>query len=94
VVMYLCVRGINVPSQESEGSCVCVLDVMCLCVRGINVPSQESEWSCICVLDVMCLCVRGIDFTSFYDFDIRFWNCSGSVGFFVFHFLLLFTIPK
>ena len=40
--MYLCVRGINVPSQESERSCICV----------VGVSSQESEWSCICVLGV------------------------------------------
>ena len=40
--MYLCVRGINVPRQESERSCICVL----------GVPSQESERSCICVLGV------------------------------------------
>ena len=25
--MYLCVRGINVPRQESERSCICVLGV-------------------------------------------------------------------
>jgi hypothetical protein len=42
--MFLCVRGIVVPSQESERSC--------FCVRGIVVPSQESERSCFCVLGV------------------------------------------
>ena len=51
--MYLSVRGI---CQESELSCICVLEVSVrkvschvLCVRGI---SQESELSCICVLEV------------------------------------------
>ena len=33
---------------------------------------------------VMYLCISGIDFSSFYDFDIWFWNCSDSVIFFVF----------
>ena len=32
----------HVPSQESERSCIYVLEV----------PSQESEWSCIYVLEV------------------------------------------
>jgi hypothetical protein len=41
--VYLCVRGklmlsrfieVPVPSQESERSCICVLEVMYLCVRG------------------------------------------------------------
>ena len=60
--MYLCVRGINVPNQGSEQSCICVLEVSMyqsrevnshvLCVRGINVPIQGSEQSCVCVLEV------------------------------------------
>ena len=29
--MYMCVRDI---SQESERSCICVLEVMYMCVRG------------------------------------------------------------
>jgi hypothetical protein len=32
-----------------------------------------------CEPPVMYLCVRGIDLTSFYDFDIRFWDCSRHV---------------
>jgi hypothetical protein len=69
--MYLCVRGINVPSQESERSCICVLKVHFI---KVPVPSQESERSCICVLGVhfievpvpsqeserSCICVLGI----------------------------------
>jgi hypothetical protein len=44
----------------------------------VPVPTQESE-------PVMyCLFVNGIDFASFYDFSIRFWNCSDSVVLFVF----------
>jgi hypothetical protein len=34
------------------------------------------------------VCVKGIDFTSFYDFDIRFWNCSDSVVFSLFILLI------
>ena len=34
---------------------------------------------------VMCLCAMGINFSSFYDFNIWFWNCSDSVVFLVFH---------
>jgi hypothetical protein len=34
----------------------------------------------------MYFCVKGIDFVSFYDCSIRFWNCSDSVVFFIFHF--------
>ena len=47
--MYLCVRGINVPSQESERSCICVL----------GVSRQESERSCICVLGYQARKVSG-----------------------------------
>ena len=36
----------------------------------------------------MYLCVRGIDFASFYDFYIRFGNCSNSLVFCVLHFIL------
>ena len=46
-----------VPRQESEQSCICVLEVpsqeserLCICV--LEVPSQESERLCICVLEV------------------------------------------
>ena len=41
----------------------------------------------------MYLCVRGIDFTSFYDCDIIFWNCSDIVVCFVFQFIV-FVIMK
>ena len=34
----------------------------------------------------MYLCVKGVDISSFYDFDIWFWNCSDSVVFFAFSF--------
>ena len=47
----------------------------------VSVPSQESEV-------VMDLCVKGINISSFYDFDIWFWNCSDSVSFFIFHFIM------
>ena len=49
----MCVRGI---SQESDRSCICVLEVMYMCVRGI---SQESDRSCICVLEVSVRKVTG-----------------------------------
>ena len=39
---------ISVLNQESERSCICVLEVMYLCVRGH-----------VFVLEVMYLCVRG-----------------------------------
>jgi hypothetical protein len=32
----------------------------------------------------MCIRVKDIDFAAFYDFSIRFKNCSDSVVFFVF----------
>ena len=35
----------------------------------------------------MYVCVKGIDFVYFYDYSIRFWKCSDSVVFFIFHFL-------
>jgi len=35
----------------------------------------------------MYLFVKGIEFISFYGFDILLWNCSDSVGLFVFHFI-------
>jgi hypothetical protein len=43
----------------------------------------------------MYLCAKVINFASFYDFTVRFWNCSGSVVFFgtvptVWYFLELF----
>ena len=51
----------------------------------VPVKSQEIEQLFICVLGVLI-------FASFYDFSIRFWNCSDSVVFFVF--LLDFrTVP-
>ena len=58
---------------------------------------QDSERSCICVLDVMYLCVRDIDFASFYDFSIGsdsvvLWNCSDSVVFFTFIFVIILSI--
>ena len=34
--MYLCVRGINVPIQGSEQSCVCVLEVSMYQSREVN----------------------------------------------------------
>jgi hypothetical protein len=52
--------GVHVPIQESERSCICVLDVSsqesersCICVLWVS--SQESERSCICVLGVSIL---------------------------------------
>jgi hypothetical protein len=43
----------------------------------------------------MYLCAKVINFASFYDFTVRFWNCSDSVVFFgtvptVWYFLELF----
>ena len=35
----------------------------------------------------MYVCVSGIEFASFYDFSIRFLNCSDIMVFFVFHFI-------
>ena len=68
LVMYLCIRGIDVTS------CICVLGVsllvMYLCVRGIDIGHAFVGygyrcWLCICVLGVsmlvMYFCVRGID---------------------------------
>ena len=41
---------VPVPSQESERSCICVLEVMHLCVRDIDVASfydfDISFWNC------------------------------------------------
>jgi len=58
----------------------------------LSACTKTEKWS------VMYLCVRVIDFDSFYDFDIRFWNCSDSVVFFVFHFwylqTFLFIVPS
>ena len=71
--------ALHAPSQKREQSCICVL----------GVSSQESEQSCICVLGVMYLCVRGIHFACFYKFCIEFWDCSNSVVFFCFHFILI-----
>ena len=48
----------------------------------VPVPSQVSD----------VLCVRGVDFAPFYDFSIRFRDCSDSVVFFVF-LLDLGTVP-
>jgi hypothetical protein len=69
----------SVASQESERSCICVLEVSsqesersCICV--LEVSSQESERSCICVLKVSIL-------PFFYNFSIVFWNCSDSMAF-------------
>jgi hypothetical protein len=55
---------VDVPSLESDWSCICVLggiyfERSCICVLG----GIDFERSCICVLG-------GIDFASFYDFDI------------------------
>ena len=36
----------------------------------------------------MYMCALVIDFDCFYDFSIIFWNCSGSVAFFVFKFFV------
>ena len=33
-------------------------------------------------------CIRGIDFASFYDFSLRFWNSSDSMGFCFFLFFI------
>ena len=46
-----------------------------------SVYNKPGEW------EVMYLCVRGFNFASFYNFSIRFWNCSDSVVFFVYHFI-------
>ena len=45
----------EVPSQENERSCVCVLGVSCVCVLGV---------SCVCVLGVSCVCVLGVSIVS------------------------------
>jgi hypothetical protein len=44
----------------------------------VPVPITQSERSRINV--------KGGDFSSFYDFSIRFWNCSDSVVYFILHF--------
>ena len=60
---------LEVRTQESERSCICVLEVprqeserSCICV--LEIPSQKSERSCICLLEVpsqeserLCICV-------------------------------------
>ena len=55
MVMHLYVKS---TSQESEWSCICMLEVQArrvsghifaLGVQNLPVPSQESEWSCICM---------------------------------------------
>ena len=60
---------LSVPNQDSERSCICVLEVMYLCVRGhvfvlevmhlcVRGHAFVCKRSCICVLEVMHLCVR------------------------------------
>jgi hypothetical protein len=44
-------------------------------------PENGSEWSCIYVLGISI-------FAPFCDFNIRFWNCSASMVFFVFYFIM------
>jgi hypothetical protein len=120
-----------VPSQETERSCICVLqvsdfasfydfyvrmelfwqcDIFChvtkpgkwtvmyLCVSG---HVFVCYLSCICVLVVMYLCVtchvfvclEVFDFASFYDFSVRFWNCSDREIYFTpFYHIKLYTI--
>ena len=54
-----------------------------------NSLAMEREQSCTCVLSV------NIDYVScFYDFSVRYWNCSEGVGFFVFHFIIFSNIKK
>jgi hypothetical protein len=62
VVMYMCVRNINVVSVPCEWSCICVRNIdvvslprcviMFMCVRNIDVVSVPCEWSCICVRNI------------------------------------------
>ena len=37
---------------------------------------------------VICICVRYTEFTYFYDFSIECWNCSDSVIYIFFHFII------
>ena len=60
----------------------CLTQPLVIAVPDVTKPSQESEWS---RTQVVCW---GIDFVSLYDFAILFKNCSNSVVFFVFHFVL------
>ena len=51
----------------------------------VPVPSQDSGR--------LCMCIMGIDFTSSYNFDIWFWNCSDSnCGIFCFPLKYLYKI--
>jgi len=36
----------------------------------------------------MYMCLRDIEFTYVYDFSIECWNCSDSVIYFFFHFII------
>jgi hypothetical protein len=56
--------------------------VVNMCVGGIF---RLGGWA------VVSMCVGGIDFVSFWDFSIRFCNCSNSMVFFVF--LDFVTVP-
>ena len=77
--MYLCVRCTKPGTTLYWSACnkPGKWTVMYLCVRCI----KPGKWM------VMYLCVRRVDFTSFYDFDIWFWNCSVGVTFFTFYFI-------
>jgi len=47
----------------------------------------------LCVRGIL-LCVRGIYFASFYDFSIRFWNCSDGMVLFGFPFYYMVNIQQ
>ena len=45
-----------------------------------------------CLYKVMYLCVRGINFASLYKFSNGIWNCSDSIVFLVYHFILFICV--
>jgi hypothetical protein len=55
--------------------------VRCHVFVKVPVPSHESETSCICALGISSLPLSSMFLLH------RFWNCSNSVVFFVFHFI-------
>jgi hypothetical protein len=101
LVMYLCVRVINVShvfvcSGYQCWSCICVFGlsmlVMYLCVRAINVGhvfvcSGYQCWSCICAFGLSML-------PFFYDFHIDFGLVSTVWYFFTFHFTITCKTPE
>jgi len=67
-----------------------ILESTCIISLRWEFSIATFYW-CACtkpgILAVLYLCVMSIDFSSFYDFSIRFWKCSNIVVFSVFHFI-------